>query len=215
VAERFRPNRRFAKTYQRVAVTAEVRCVVAVEPEPTLCDLAQAMARTAPVHAEVRHGTADALPVEDASCEAVVLSLVMCTTLPAAALAEVRRIPAARRTAPNLRAREIPAPGRRGRRGHAPMWARCAGGCPPNRDAVATPRGWRFRGAGPASVRFRPAAREPPHRTRQGRGSVRQPLGGGRSGRPLGRPAATRRTPDRRRCRRRHPQLTAPPRLSR
>ena len=51
------------------------------------------MARTAPVPVEVRDGTFDALPVEDASCDAVVLSLVMCTVPdPAAALAEVRRV---------------------------------------------------------------------------------------------------------------------------
>ena len=45
MAEPFRPNPRFAKTYLRVAVKAEVRGVVAVEPEPTLRDMAQAMAK--------------------------------------------------------------------------------------------------------------------------------------------------------------------------
>ena len=177
MAEPFRPNPRFAKTYLRVAAKAEARgvaahrdelladlagvvCevgagsglnfarypstvtrVVAVEPEPTLREQARAVAGSAPVPVEVRDGTADALPVADASCDAVVLSLVMCTVPdPAAALAEVRRILAARRTAPNLRAREIPQ--------HrvvavaedlvAPLWARCAGGCHPNRDTVAT-----------------------------------------------------------------------------
>lgn len=113
--------------------------VVAVEPEPTLREHAQALAGRAPVPVEVRDGTADALPVEDASCHAVVLSLVMCTVPdPAAALAEIRR---ALRPAGQLRFYEHV------RSQHrvvaiaedliAPLWARCAGGCHPNRDTVA------------------------------------------------------------------------------
>ena len=176
MAEPFRPNPRFAKTYLRVAAKAEARgvaahrdelladlagvvCevgagsglnfarypstvtrVVAVEPEPTLREQAQAMAGSAPILVEVRDGTADALPVEDASCDAVVLSLVMCTVPdPAAALAEVRRV---LRPGGQLRFYEHV------RSQHrvvavaedlvAPLWARCAGGCHPNRDTVAT-----------------------------------------------------------------------------
>ena len=174
MAEPFRPNPRFAKTYLRVAAKAEARgvaahrdelladlagvvCeigagsglnfarypstvtrVVAVEPEPTLRKQAQAMAGNAPILVEVRDGTADALPVEDASCDAVVLSLVMCTVPdPAGTLAEVHRV---LRPGGQVRFYEHV------RSAHrvlavaedlvAPIWARFAGGCHPNRDAV-------------------------------------------------------------------------------
>jgi SAM-dependent methyltransferase len=210
MAEQFRPNPRFAKTYLRVAAKAEVRgvaahrdglladlagvvCevgagsglnfarypstvtrVVAVEPEPTLRDQAQAVAGSAPVPVEVRDGTADALPVEDASCDAVVLSLVMCTVPdPAAALAEVRRV---LRPGGQLRFYEHV-------RSHrvvagaedlvAPLWARCAGGCHPNRDTVATLDAAGFEV--PAVRRFGFSAQRgvPPTAHVIGRGSVR------------------------------------------
>ena len=87
---------------------------------------------------EVREGTADALPVEDASCDAVVLSLVMCTVPhPAAALAEVRRV---LRSGGQVRFYEHVRSAHRVVAGAedlvAPIWARFAGGCHPNRDAV-------------------------------------------------------------------------------
>jgi len=117
---------------------ATVTRVVAVEPEPTLREHAAAAARAAAVPIEVRAGTADALPVQDASCDAVVLSLVMCTVPdPAVALAEVRRVV---RPGGEVRFYEHV------RSAHhvvavaedllAPLWARFAGGCHPNRDAV-------------------------------------------------------------------------------
>jgi SAM-dependent methyltransferase len=117
---------------------ATVTQVVAIEPEPTLREHALEVARAAPVPVEVRDGTADPLPVEDASCDAVVLALVMCTVPdPAAALAEVRRV---LRPGGQIRFYEHV------RSAHrvvaaaedlvAPLWARVAGGCHPNRDAV-------------------------------------------------------------------------------
>jgi SAM-dependent methyltransferase len=117
---------------------ATVTQVVAVEPEPTLREHAAEVARAAPVPIEVREGTADTLPVEDASCDAVVLSLVMCTVPDlAAALAEVHRV---LRPGGQVRFYEHV------RSAHrvvaaaedlvAPIWARFAGGCHPNRDAV-------------------------------------------------------------------------------
>jgi SAM-dependent methyltransferase len=118
---------------------SSVTDVVAIEPEPTLREHATGVARAAPVPVEVREGTADALPVEDSSCDAVVLSLVMCTVPdPAATLAEVRRV---LRPGGQLRFYEHV------RSAHrvvavaedlvAPIWARFAGGCHPNRDVVA------------------------------------------------------------------------------
>ena len=117
---------------------ATVTRVVAIEPEPTLREHAAVAARTAPVPIEVRVGTADTLPVKDASCDAVVLSLVMCTVPdPAAALAEAGRV---LRPGGQVRFYEHV------RSAHrvvavaedlvAPIWARFAGGCHPNRDAV-------------------------------------------------------------------------------
>ena len=117
---------------------ATVTRVVAIEPEPTLREHAAMVARAAPVPIAVREGTADTLPVEDGSCDAVVLSLVMCTVPdPAAALAEARRV---FWSGGQVRFYEHV------RSAHrvmavaedlvAPIWARFAGGCHPNRDAV-------------------------------------------------------------------------------
>ena len=119
---------------------AGVTEVVAVEPEPTLREHARAVAVAAPVRVDVVDGTSDALPVADAGCDAVVLSLVMCTVPdPAATLAEVRRVlrPGGQvRSYEHVRSR------------HrvvavaedviTPLWARFAGGCHLNRDPVAS-----------------------------------------------------------------------------
>ena len=70
-----------------------VTAVTALEPEPHLRALAVGAAQGAPVPVTVVPGTAEALPLPDASCDAAVLCLVMCS-LPdrPAALAEVLRV---------------------------------------------------------------------------------------------------------------------------
>lgn len=72
---------------------AEVTRVVAVEPEPRLRAQAQAVAAEAAVAVEVVPGVAEHLPVAEASVDAVVFCMVLCS-LPdvGAALAEARRV---------------------------------------------------------------------------------------------------------------------------
>ncbi|UJA21108.1 class I SAM-dependent methyltransferase [Thermoleophilia bacterium SCSIO 60948] len=71
----------------------QVTGLVAVEPEPTLRAEAQAAAPSAPIPVEVIAGTAEELPLADASADAVVVSLVLCSAGDQArALAEIRRV---------------------------------------------------------------------------------------------------------------------------
>jgi ubiquinone/menaquinone biosynthesis C-methylase UbiE len=72
---------------------ATVDEVVAVEPEPYLRERARAAAAEARVRIEVVDGVADALPADDASFDAAVACLVLCTVPDQArALAELRRV---------------------------------------------------------------------------------------------------------------------------
>jgi len=67
--------------------------VVAVEPEAYLREQARVAAARAPVPVTVIDGVADALPLEDAACDAAVACLVLCTVPDQArALAELRRV---------------------------------------------------------------------------------------------------------------------------
>ena len=72
---------------------ATVTEVVAVEPENNLRALAEQAAPSAPVPVKVVAGHGDALPFDDASFDAAVVSLVLCSVPePGHFLAEVRRI---------------------------------------------------------------------------------------------------------------------------
>ena len=118
---------------------ATVTQVLAVEPEPYLRRLALAAARQAPVPIRVVAGTAEVLPTPDASFDAVVASLVLCTVAdPDQALAEVRRVlrPGGRlRFYEHVRASD-PRLARWQDRLERP-WGWLVGGCHPNRDTVA------------------------------------------------------------------------------
>jgi ubiquinone/menaquinone biosynthesis C-methylase UbiE len=113
--------------------------VLAVEPEPHLRRLAQAAARQAPVPIRVVAGTAEALPARDATVDAVVASLVLCTVAdPDQALDEIGRVlrPGGRlRFYEHVRATD-PRLARWQDRLERP-WGWLVGGCHPNRDTVA------------------------------------------------------------------------------
>jgi len=67
--------------------------VVAIEPESLLRSHAERAAAEAPVPVTVVDGLADALPLEDASVDAAVASLVLCTVPDqAVTLAEIKRV---------------------------------------------------------------------------------------------------------------------------
>lgn len=116
-----------------------VRDVIAVEPQPFLRDRAGAAARAARVPIRLLDGTAEAIPLDDASADAVVVSGVLCSVSdPVAALAEFRRI---LRPGGEVRFYEhVRSGGGWGRRQDLldRVWSRLNGGCHCNRDTVTT-----------------------------------------------------------------------------
>ncbi|MFG1707998.1 class I SAM-dependent methyltransferase [Nonomuraea sp. M3C6] len=114
--------------------------VLAVEPEPRLRERASAAAAAAPVPVEVSAGTAEHLPAADASMDAAVFCLVLCS-LPDvdAALAEALRV-----LKPGGRLRFLEH-GRADSAGmvrvqrllDATIWPRLMGGCHTGRDTPA------------------------------------------------------------------------------
>ena len=120
---------------------ATVDQVVAFEPEPYLRGKAEAAARDAPVNVSVGSAAAYPLPLEDASVDAAVTSLVLCTVPdPQAALAELRRVLEA---AGELRFMEHVRSDRPRKArvqdwsDRSGIWPRVAGGCHCARDTVA------------------------------------------------------------------------------
>ncbi|MGB2709923.1 MAG: class I SAM-dependent methyltransferase [Conexibacter sp.] len=119
---------------------ASVTEVVAVEPEPYLRERLREAATQVPVPVTVADGVADAIPVGDASCDAAVASLVLCSVPhQAAALAELRRV---LRPGGELRFFEhvrgaTPRMTRWQAIADRTFWPRAFGGCHTNRDTVA------------------------------------------------------------------------------
>jgi ubiquinone/menaquinone biosynthesis C-methylase UbiE len=113
--------------------------VVGVDPDPAMLRRAQRRRDTATTPIRFVEGDARHLPFTDATFDAVVIGLALCTIPdPGAALAELARI--ARPEAPlhfleHVRSRR-PSVARIEDR-IAPLWGRLAGGCRPNQDTLA------------------------------------------------------------------------------
>lgn len=114
--------------------------VLAVEPESLLRAAALEAARDASVEIEVVDGVASALPAGDASQDAAIASLVLCSVSdPARALAELHRV---LRPGGELRFYEHvishkSVPAKLQRVADATLWPRVAGGCHLARDTGA------------------------------------------------------------------------------
>ncbi len=145
---------------------AQVTDVIAIEPEPTLRTAAEKAAPNAPVPIRVLAGLADNLPVDDASVDAAVASLVLCSVPDQPrALAELRRV---LRPAGELRFYEHVIPRCQPKRAilqiadRSGLWPKIAGGCHPARDTTTAIEGAGFEietsdRFGFAASRFEPA----------------------------------------------------------
>lgn len=135
--------------------------VVAVEPEPLLREHARRAAAQSHVPVTVIDGHSTSLPVESASFDAVVASLMLCSVPDqVAALTEFRRV---LRPGGELRFYEhvrsdSPGVARWQRRLDAWLWPRLAGGCHCSRDTAAAISAAGFEIEAIRRFEFRPAA---------------------------------------------------------
>ena len=115
--------------------------LTAIEPDPYMRQLLDGRAETVVFPFEVRPAKAEALPFEDASFDAVVTSLVLCTVgEPSQALCEIRRV---LKPGGEYRFMEhVRADGIGGKLLDAiqPGWSWLGGGCHPNRRTEAAIR---------------------------------------------------------------------------
>jgi ubiquinone/menaquinone biosynthesis C-methylase UbiE len=138
--------------------------VVAVEPEPYLRAKAEQAAVTASIAVTVLDGVADHLPLDSASCDAGVASLVLCSVRDqAAALAELRRVI---KTGGQLRFYEhVRSHSRafaRFQQAVDVVWPHLAGGCHASRDTVAAIEAAGFTVERVHEFMFRPAITNAP-----------------------------------------------------
>jgi ubiquinone/menaquinone biosynthesis C-methylase UbiE len=142
-----------------------VERVIAVEPEPYLREKAEAAAARAAVEIQVVAGDAEHLPLDDASVDAVVLALVLCSVPDQAlALSEARRVlrpGGAVRVYEHVVA-ERPVPRALQRAAQATFWPRAFGNCHPARDTLGALRDAGFDIAGVRRFVMQSAPVEPP-----------------------------------------------------
>ncbi len=140
------------------------RSVVAVEPSPRLIRLAARRAAMAKVPVEFVEGSAEALPLADASIDTVVTTWTLCSIPDVAqALREARRVLRPGGSLLFVEHGRAPEPGiRRWQDRLDPLWSRFAGGCHLNRpiDRLLREAGFRldqldnFRLPGPRTHTF-------------------------------------------------------------
>jgi len=115
--------------------------VMAVEPEPRFRRQAMDAARSLEVTVRVLAGTAERLPFDDGTIDAVVASLVLCTVPdPSAALAEAHRVlrpGGTLRFYEHVHADSQPLRAFLELADRGGVWPRLAGGCHPTRDTLA------------------------------------------------------------------------------
>jgi ubiquinone/menaquinone biosynthesis C-methylase UbiE len=123
---------------------ATVKEVIALEPEPYMRRKAQEAAGVAPVSVSVRPGLADPLELPDASVDAAVTSLVLCSVPDQGrALAELHRVikPGGElRFLEHVRGRAPRKAGVQAAADRSGIWPLLAGGCHCARDTVAAIR---------------------------------------------------------------------------
>jgi ubiquinone/menaquinone biosynthesis C-methylase UbiE len=114
-----------------------VQELVAIEPEPNLREMALDAAHSAPIPVRVLDGTAESIPLEEASVDAAVIAGVLCSVPdPVAALREVARVLAPKgelRFYEHVRARNARLE-RLQRLVDDTFWPRLFGGCHTSRD---------------------------------------------------------------------------------
>jgi ubiquinone/menaquinone biosynthesis C-methylase UbiE len=138
--------------------------VVAVEPEPSLRRAAQSTAQSLETAIDVVDGYAERLPVDDASFDVAVASLVLCSVRdPTAALSEVRRV---LRPGGELRFYEhvrSEDPGQARLQDRVDwIWRHALGGCHANRDTVGAIEAAGFSVSSCRRFDFRPCALSAP-----------------------------------------------------
>ena len=138
-----------------------VQEVVGVEPEPRFRERAEAAAADARVPVRVEAGTAEALPLADASADVVLASLVLCTVPDqAAALDEARRVlrPGGElRFYEHVHAETQPLRAFLEGAYRTRVWPALGGGCNPTRDTLSAIRAAGFEIERCERIKFSPS----------------------------------------------------------